>query len=157
MRRVVLLAALALLVACGGNKLHPNATLTPIPPSSTPGSPVPTQSVSGKQTITITPHTGLKSGESVHIVAAGFSPNETLGVVECADKGTTTGQGDCDISRLKTVTSDAGGRVVTTFSVVIGPFGSSNVTCSKATPCLISVSQQTLAPTEEADAPITFG
>src|SRR6266481_806552 len=119
MRRVVLLAALALLVACGGNTPKANNTLPPIPSSSTPGSPAPTQSA-GKQTITVTPHTGLKSGQAVHIVAAGFSPNETLGVVECADKGTATGQGDCDISRLKTVTSDESGRVDTMFSVVTG-------------------------------------
>ena len=157
MRRVVLLAALVLLVACGGNPPRANNTLPPIPSSSTPSSPAPTRSLSGKQTITVTPHTGLKSGQSVHVVAAGFTANETLGVVECADKGSATGEGDCDISRLKTVTSDARGRVDTTFTVITGPFGSNNVSCTKTTPCLISVSQQTLAPTEEADGRISFG
>jgi hypothetical protein len=105
----------------------------------------------------VTPHAGLHNGESVHVIGAGFSPNETLGVIECADKGTATGQGDCDISHLKTVTSDSHGRVDTTFAVITGPFGSNNVTCTRATPCLLSVSQQTLAPTEEADARISFG
>ena len=105
----------------------------------------------------MTPHTGLKNGQKVHVVAAGFSPNETLGVIECADKGNSTGEGDCNISALQTVTSDTDGRVVADFTVVVGPFGSNNVSCSKAAPCLVSVSQQTLAPTEEANAGISFG
>ncbi len=157
MRRVVLLAALALLVACGGNAPHVTNSLPSVPSSSTPSSPAPTQSLSGKQTIVVTPHAGLRNGQSVRVAAAGFTPNETLGVVECADKGAATGEGDCDIAHLKTVTSDARGHVDTTFTVISGPFGSSNVSCTTATPCLISVSQQSLAPTEEADGRISFG
>ena len=136
-----------------------NNTPPPVATTSAPSttSPQPTRSVSGKQTITVTPHTGLKNGQKVHVVAAGFSPNETLGVIECVDKGNATGAGDCDISALKTVTSDAHGRVVADFTVVVGPFGSNNVSCSKKTPCLVSVSQQTLVPTEEANARISFG
>jgi len=99
----------------------------------------------------------LKNGQTVHVVAAGFSPNETLGVIECVDRGNATGEGDCNISALKTVTSDAHGRVVADFTVIIGPFGSNKVSCSKQTPCLVSVSQQTLVPTEEANAGISFG
>ena len=149
---------LALCAACGGSPKAHN-TLPPIASSSTPASssPAPTASLTGKQTIAVTPRTGLKNGQTVHVTAAGFTPNETLGVIECVDKGDATGSGDCDISKLKTVTSDVSGKVSANFTVITGPFGSNNVSCSKKTPCLISVSQQTLVPTEEASVDISFG
>ena len=158
-RRAAILVALVSLAACGGGSPKANNTLPPIATSSAPAtsSPQPTQSLTGKQTITVTPHTGLKNGQTVHVVAVGFSPNQTLGVIECADKGNATGEGDCDISALKTVTSDAHGRVVADFKVIVGPFGTNNDSCSTKTPCLVSVSQQTLVPTEEANARISFG
>ena len=147
------------LSACGGGAPKANNTLPPIASSSAPAttSPQPTQTTRPKQTITVTPHSGLKNGQTVHVVAAGFSPNETLGVIECADRGNATGEGDCDITNLKTVTSDAHGRVVADFTVKTGPFGSNKVSCTKTIRCLVSVSQQTLVPTEEANARISFG
>ena len=159
MRRSVLACvALALCAACGGGTPKARNTLPPIPSSSSPSpSSAPTASLTGKQTIIVSPHTGLQNGQTVHVTAAGFTPNEPLGVIECVDKGATTGEGDCDVSRLKSVSSDARGHVDTTFTVMTGPFGSNNVSCTKTTPCLISVSQQSLAPTEEADGPISFG
>jgi neocarzinostatin family protein len=150
---------LAVLAACGGSAPRARNTLPPIQSSSAPPttSAPPSTLPAGTQHLTVTPHTGLKNGQTVHVVATGFSPNETLGVVECVDKGNATGEGDCDISRLKTVSSDARGRVDTTYTVMAGPFGSNRVSCSKKTPCLVSVSQQSLAPTEEANEDISFG
>jgi len=146
--------ALELCAACGGGTPKAHNTLPPVSTSSTPA---PTSSLTGKQTIKVVPRTGLKNGQAVHVTATGFSPNETLGVLECVDRGNATGEGDCDISNIKTISSDARGRVVADFVVKTGPIGSNNGSCTKKTPCLISVSQQTLVPTEEASVDISFG
>lgn len=109
-----------------------------------------------KQQVTVTPATGLKSPQTVLIQASGFSAAEPLVVTECAAKGTATGPGDCDLTGLRNVTADASGRVKVEFTVRKGPFGSNNIVCGPAQECLVSVTQATLSPTEEADAPISF-
>jgi len=109
-----------------------------------------------KQQVTVTPATGLKSTQTVAVQASGFSPGESLVVTECAAKGTATQPGDCNLTGIKNVTADASGRVSVGFTVLKGPFGTNNIVCSAAQACLISVTQATLSPTEEADAPISF-
>jgi hypothetical protein len=52
--------------------------------------------------------------------------------------------------------SDANGRISARLQVLRGPFGGNNVICSKQQPCLVSVTQASLSPTEEADARIVF-
>ena len=91
------------------------------------------------------------------VQASGFSPGEALVVTQCAAKGTATGPGDCDLSGMRSVTADAGGRVSIEFTVSKGPFGANNIVCGPAQACLISVTQATPSPTQEADAPISFG
>lgn len=88
--------------------------------------------------------------------ASGFSPGESLVVTECAAKGTATGPGDCDLADLLSVTSDAGGRVRVEFRVTEGPFGASNIVCGPGQACLISVTQETPSPTQEADKRISL-
>ena len=105
----------------------------------------------------MTPATGLKSGQKVLVQASGFSPGESLVVTECAAKGTATGPGDCDLNGMQSVTSDASGRVKVDLTVTKGPFGANNIVCGPAQACLISVTQATPSPTQEADTPITFG
>ena len=105
----------------------------------------------------MTPATGLKSGQQVLVQASGFSPGEALGVTECASKGTATGPGDCDLTNMQSATSDASGRVMTNLTITKGPFGTNNIVCGPAQACLISVTQAPPTPTQEADAPITFG
>ena len=156
-RVLVATAALVALSACGSGAStivrppseHPTAS-TPATPSST-GSPAPRD-----QHLTVTPSTGLRERQSVLVEGRGFTPGEALVVTECAAKGKKTGAGDCNLSGLISVTSDSSGMVKLHFVVLKGPFGSNNVVCGSKVHCLISVTQATLSPTEEADADISF-
>lgn len=112
---------------------------------------------SGHQQITVTPAAGLRSGQRVRVQASGFSPGESLVITQCASKGTATGPGDCNLNAMQGVTADPSGRVQTGFTVTQGPFGANNIVCSPSQACLISVTQATPSPTQEADATIKFG
>jgi hypothetical protein len=156
----VLVAVLAL-AGCGGGKSGGSAgsssagsspsTSAATSPSSSPGSG------SGGQKLTITPSTALRSGQKVKLSATGFSPGETLVVTECANKGQQTGAGDCDVSALQPVTADSSGHVQAEYTVTKGPFGSDHVVCSTPNSCIISITQATPTPSQEANAPISFG
>ncbi len=106
--------------------------------------------------MTLTPATGLRDKQVIRVTATGFSPGEALQVIECADKGASTGPGDCNLSGMQSATSDPNGRISTQLQMVRGPFGASNIVCSKQNPCLVSVTQASLSPTEEADARVEF-
>ena len=130
----------------------------PATTATTPAaSPPPTAASSAAQHATVTPATGLKSGQKVLVQASGFSPGEALVVTQCAAKGTATGPGDCNLTSMQSITADASGRVRVEFTVSKGPFGANNIICGPAQACLISVTQATPSPTQEADAPISFG
>lgn len=164
---VALVCAAGLLAGCGSGSpsvVRPGST-TPTgsaptstaPTSTAPTSTAPTSTAPvGPQRVSVTPSRGLRDGQRVRVRASGFSPDEALQVIQCAAKGTATGPGDCNLSGMLSVTSDASGAVSATLQVVRGPFGANNVLCTAATPCLISVTQASLSPTEEADAPISF-
>jgi len=62
-----------------------------------------------------------------------------------------------DLNGMQCVTSDASGQIKVHLTVTKGPFGASNIVCGPAQACLISVTQATPSPTQEADTPITFG
>lgn len=111
----------------------------------------------GSQMVTVTPSAGLRSSEVVHVTATGFSPNQPLIVIECADKGIQTGQGDCNLNGAQSVTSGANGDVTAGLTVLKGPFGANSVVCGPAQACLVSVSQAIPTPTEQASTPINFG
>ncbi len=166
-RRVPAAAALVLLAAGCSSGAGP---LTRSGPSVTPSSgtpatsatapattPASSASASGKQQATVTPATGLKSTQTVLVQASGFSPGTALVVTECADKGTATGPGDCDLTGMQNITADSGGRVKVQFTVRKGPFGTNNIVCGPSQQCLVSVTQATLNPSQEADTPIRFG
>ena len=142
-------------VACGNGTPKPSPS-SPVP-TATAGtvSPTPTASPT-KQTMTVTPVSGLHSGQVVYIEASGFTPNEPLVVAECADKGASTTDADCNVGGSVFATSDAQGKVVADLPVVVGPFGANHIVCSKTVRCLVSVSQPVATPTEEADLDITF-
>ena len=159
---VAVLTALA--AGCGGSAAPVVQTPTARPSQATtaPGTPAITATpsataVGGHQTITIAPATGLTSGQTVLVQASGFSPGESLVVTECASKGSATTAGDCNLTSMQSVTADAGGRVQVEFTVSKGPFGANKIVCGPAQTCLISVTQATESPTQEADAPISFG
>lgn len=126
--------------------------------SSASGSATPSAapSTAGKQTAKVTPATGLTDHQKVRVSAAGFTPGKSLQVIECADKGTSTGPGDCNLESMSSVSADSAGRIDTQFEVVRGPFGGNKIVCGAAQKCLISVTEASLSPTEEADAPIEF-
>lgn len=107
-------------------------------------------------TISITPAGPYTDGQTVHVTGSGFSPHESLVVEECANKGTNTGPGDCDLEGLVSITSDANGNVTADYKVKKGPFGANKIVCSASQPCLLSVTQPTPNPTEEADVPLSF-
>ena len=106
--------------------------------------------------MTVTPSTGLKDGQVVHVVGKGFTPGATRGVIECADKGDATGSGDCNLGGIKTGPASADGTVTIDFPVKKGPFGSNNVVCGPAQKCLLSLSDLTATPKELATENISF-
>lgn len=161
------LAALTL-AACGKSSspvVRPGSTAPTTGPSATSPStltsstqpPTSTSTRPGKPTVTVTPDHKLADRQQVRVAAAGFTPGEALQVVQCADRGTATGPGDCNLTGMTPVVADAQGTVSVTMQVLRGPFGSNRIVCGQPHPCLISVTQATLSPTEEADARITFG
>lgn len=163
-RRCFALAA-AVLVAvvlsgCGSSTSNVVRTPTVPRPSASPSSSSTVASTSStpaaRPTVTVAPSTGLRDKQVVRINAAGFSPSEALQIVQCADKGGSTGPGDCNLSAMLSATSDATGRVSTQLQVQRGPFGANHIVCGAQQRCLVSVTQASLAPTEEADAPIQF-
>jgi hypothetical protein len=133
----------------------PATTTAPATASATATSSAPAPS--GHQKVTVTPATGLKSGQKAVVQASGFSPGESLVVTQCAAKGAATGPGDCNLNGMQSVTADASGQVKVDLTVTTGPFGANNIVCGPARACLISVTQATPSPTQEADTPITFG
>lgn len=126
----------------------PTSAATTVPSSTAPAGTT--------QAVTVTPSTGLASTQTVLVEASGFSANETLVVTECAAKGAATTAGDCDLANMQNVTSDNSGKVSVRFTVAKGPFGANNIVCGSSQPCLVSVTQATPSPTEEADTPISF-
>ena len=165
-RRGVAAAVLTVLAAgCGSSPAPLTRSPTATAPSPTTTAPVtasaiatqPATAPSGHQKVTVTPAVGLKSGQKVLVQASGFSPAESLVVTECAAKGTATGPGDCDLNGMQSMTSDASGRVTVDLTVTKGPFGANNIVCGPAQACLISVTQATPSPTQEADTSIAFG
>ena len=162
-RRCAAATVLALLAAgCGSGSAPvvrsptasgPAATATTAPATSQS----PSATGSAGQQATVTPAAGLKSGQKVLVQASGFSPGEALVVTQCAVKGTATGPGDCNLAGMQGVTADTSGRVSIEFTVSKGPFGANNIVCGPAQACLISVTQATLSPTQEADAQVSFG
>ncbi len=163
---LALLCSAGLLAGCGASSpsvVRPGSTTpvtTPVTAPSTAGPSTPSGSTSTSTavhpTVTVTPSRGLRDGQRVRVSATGFSPDEALQVIQCADKGQATGPGDCNLSGMLAVTSDASGAVAATLTVLRGPFGGNGIVCSASTPCLVSVTQASLSPTEEADAPVSF-
>lgn len=150
-------ALLSVVSACGGSSgqvVRPPETAVP---TATPTpTPVQTTAAPKHQSAVAHPATGLVEGQSITVTGQGFSPGKGLVVVECLDRGTATGAGDCNMSALVSAQADAHGNVTARLKVSKGPFGNPPVLCSKAHPCLVSVTEATLSPTEEADAPISF-
>lgn len=153
---VVLAAAVAVsasLAGCGSSAR--TAAPTTLPPPSRASSPT-TTLAPGTQTLTVTPSSGLSSPATVQVKAAGFTPGENLVVVECANKGKATTQADCNLTGIEAVKAGSAGQVAAKFKVTKGPFGTGHIRCASAGSCVVSVTQETPSPTQEATAPISF-
>ncbi len=95
---------------------------------------------SAKPHLVVTPAKGLKSGSTVKVSGSGFSPKDTLYIVQCVWKA--KGSAGCSISSATPVTVSAAGTFPTTkFKVVTGTIG--NGTCgtkkSNLNNCEVSV------------------
>jgi hypothetical protein len=147
---LVLLAVFT--AACGGGSSAPKHT-----GKGTSSTTTTTTSSSAKtQTMTVRPSSGLHTGSAVRVSAKGFSPSESLIVIECANKGKGTSVGDCNFTGAKYVKSNSSGEVNTTYRVTKGPFGSKHIVCKSAGSCILSVTQASPSPTQDATAPLDF-
>ena len=73
----------------------------------------------------------------MQVTASGFSPGASLVVTQCANKGNSTGPGDCNLADIRTVTANSTGQIATQFTVVKGPFGTSlDIVCGSSQSCL---------------------
>ena len=159
LRLVGVLAVLVLLLAgCGSDKDDDagSSATTAAPTETTVAEATTTTEAAAAQTMTVEPSTGLKDGQTVHIVGKGFTAGAQRGVIECADKGEQTGSGDCDLGGIKTATAAADGTVTLDFAVKKGPFGQNNIVCGPAQKCLLSLSDLTAEPKELATMVVEF-
>jgi len=152
----VLGVAMLLLAACSSSKKSSSATTTTGAAVTTAAPATATTAAGPSQTMTVTPSTGLKDAQVVHVVGKGFTPGATRGVIECADKGDATGAGDCDLGGIKTAAAAADGTVTLDYPVKKGPFGSNNIVCSATVKCLLSMNDLSAAPKELATENISF-
>ena len=94
--------------------------------------------------IKVTPAKALKNGDKVTVSGTGFTPNDSVYVIQCLT--TAKGQADCAMSTLVPVVIDAKGKLAkTTFTVATGTVGSKTCGTSKAdaNSCDVSVGNAT--------------
>ncbi len=105
--------------------------------------------------IQVSPSTGLTNNKVVTVTGSGFSPNDSLYVIECL--ATATDQSGCDVSSVSPVTASASGTVSLQYPVVTGVIASGK-TCgtspSDLAACVINIG--TAQGTDTATTPITF-
>lgn len=113
--------------------------------------------------ITVVPSTGLTNGQTVTIHGTHFKPGVSIIIVECVDKGANTQQTNCTggsgLFGIPAGFRPAADGTFTRKFVVHKSFsgiGGGYNTCSSSSPCIISVTEPTNNPTEEADAHIYF-
>jgi hypothetical protein len=107
------------------------------------------------RTIVITPATGLRDGQVVHVVATGYTAHRDYFVVECVDKGSNTASQYCDLAGVKDAKADSKGMVTSDYVLTRGPFGPDKIVCGLSQRCLISVGGSS-DPSEVATAYIAF-
>lgn len=161
---VALLAVTSFAAACsssgGGDVVRSGGSLpassSAASSSAASSSAASTSATPGGPAVTVSPSRNLTNGQSVTVTATGFRPNEALVVIQCADKGTATSSGDCNLTMMQSLTTDAKGGLVARLPVARGPFGTNKVICSAEQACIVSVNPATPSPTEQASAPISF-
>ncbi len=106
--------------------------------------------------VVVTPSTGLTNGETVQVSGSGFTPGDSVFILQCL--ATATGSSGCAIAGAVPATiSSTGALAATPFPVATGTIGSGG-TCgtsaSDASACVIAVAN--LSGSDRGVAPITF-
>jgi len=100
-----------------------------------------TPMASTKRTLVVTPSKGLTNGETVKVSGSGFTPNDSVFILECL--ANATGQSGCAITGIPTPISITAKGVLptTTFKVATGTIGTGTcgTTAANASACAISV------------------
>ncbi len=99
----------------------------------------PKAAVTVKRVLVIRPSSNLTNGETVKVSGSGFTPKDSLYLIECLK--TSTNQAGCDISTATPVTVTAKGTfAATSFSVATGKIGTGmcGTTAANAGACAIN-------------------
>jgi hypothetical protein len=105
--------------------------------------------------VVVTPSTNLKTGEKVGVSGSGFTPGDTVYIVECLR--TAKGQAGCNILGATPATiSSTGALPKTSFKVSTGAVGTGKcgTTAKNLKSCAVSVGNETGG--DSAVGPITF-
>ena len=92
------------------------------------------------RTIVVTPSTGLSNGQSVTVTGSGFTPNDSVFLIECL--ATSTSQAGCNVASATPATVSAKGTIAaTTFKVTTGTIGNGKcgTTAANAGACAINI------------------
>jgi hypothetical protein len=89
----------------------------------------------------VVPNMHLGNGQTVKVSGAGFSPNETIFIVECNKTVRKAGESACNLGNVGIANSNAKGRVpATKFTVQTGVIGNGKCGTSKANEkCFIAI------------------
>ncbi len=108
------------------------------------------------RTLVVTPSTGLTNGETVKVSGSGFTPHDSVFILECL--ANATGESGCAITGIPTPISisSTGTLPTTTFKVATGKIGTGTcgTTAANADACAISVGNASGGDT--MGAPIKF-
>lgn len=160
---VLAVAALAL-AACGKDKKSSSneSTTTAAQETTTTAEATTTTAAGPTRTMAVSKTTGLVDGDVVQVTGEGFTPGKTLGVTECADKGTDTTGDDCNLGAIGPTAKPVGpdgkyGPV--DVKVSKGPFGANQIMCGQPDPCLLSLGELAEGDVERADntVELSFG
>lgn len=92
---------------------------------------IPKASAGGARILVITPSSGLANGQTVKVSGSGFTPKDSLYLIECLQ--TSTSQTGCDLTTATPVTVSAKGTFsATSFTVVTGAIGTGKCGTTKA-------------------------
>jgi hypothetical protein len=119
-----------------------------------------TKAKAAKPSATADPTTGLAEGQEVTVKVKDFKAGLTLGINECAQAGEAeVGEGDCNLSGIKTIDVGTDGTGTGTIPVTKGPIGENAHMCG--TPdvrCFLSIGELTADPNAQRtdDIDLTF-
>ena len=116
--------------------------------------PVPATAI-GHLRATVTPSAGLADGQAVTVAWDGYTPNQSVNILECS-KSPPTEATECDLANADVLHPDPTGTGSLSFTVTTGTVGSG--LCDATHPgCVIVVNQGgSLAPAASVIVPITF-